>query len=125
MVLLIYVYYYCYYYSPFFLSFSFRFFTIIKIMEDMSSSHTIVFYETKHRILDSLNDCMNIWSDNHHCVVVRELTKIHEQVIKGIKFILYFICFKNLFRTSIIHYLYITFIISLANLNRTIARSVQ
>jgi hypothetical protein len=49
----------------------------------MSLTHTIVFFESKHRILDSLTDCLGVWGELHHCVVVRELTKVHEHVIRG------------------------------------------
>lgn len=55
----------------------------LKILKGMSSTHTIVFFESKHRIMDSLADCIAVWGELHCCVVVRELTKVHEEVIRG------------------------------------------
>ena len=47
------------------------------------NKHTSVFYESVHRIektLDSLND---LSLNSRHVVIARELTKIHEEVIRG------------------------------------------
>lgn len=43
---------------------------------------TLVFYETPHRIAKSLNDCFEVLG-NRKASVVRELTKIHEEIICG------------------------------------------
>lgn len=43
---------------------------------------TLVFYETPHRIAKSLNDCLEVLGKRQACVV-RELTKIHEEIITG------------------------------------------
>lgn len=43
---------------------------------------TICFYETPHRLAKSLLDCLEILG-NRKISIVRELTKIHEQIIDG------------------------------------------
>ena len=43
---------------------------------------TLCFYETPHRIGGSLNDCYSVLG-NRKAAVVRELTKLHEEVISG------------------------------------------
>ncbi|HEY0048385.1 MAG TPA: 16S rRNA (cytidine(1402)-2'-O)-methyltransferase, partial [Pyrinomonadaceae bacterium] len=43
---------------------------------------TLVFYETPHRLAKSLADCAEVLGDRK-AVVVRELTKLHEETIRG------------------------------------------
>ena len=43
---------------------------------------TLVFYETPHRITKSLADCLEVLG-NRNAVVVRELTKLHEEIVHG------------------------------------------
>ncbi len=43
---------------------------------------TLVFYETPHRIAKSLADCLEIFG-NRKCAVARELTKLHEEIVRG------------------------------------------
>jgi len=43
---------------------------------------TLFFYETPHRLAKSLTDCLSIFGDRP-AVIVRELTKIHEEVVRG------------------------------------------
>lgn len=43
---------------------------------------TLVFYETPHRLAKSLSDCAEVLGDRK-AVVVRELTKLHEETIRG------------------------------------------
>ncbi len=43
---------------------------------------TLCFYETPHRIAKSLIDCLEVLG-NREAAVVRELTKIHEELIRG------------------------------------------
>lgn len=43
---------------------------------------TLVFYETPHRIAKSLSDCSDVLG-NRQTVIVRELTKLHEEIISG------------------------------------------
>ena len=40
--------------------------------------HTIVLYESTHRIIDTLEEICNIFGDNIEIVLAKELTKIHE-----------------------------------------------
>lgn len=43
---------------------------------------TLVFYETPHRIAAAIDDCLDILGDRN-AAVVRELTKLHEEIIRG------------------------------------------
>jgi 16S rRNA (cytidine1402-2'-O)-methyltransferase len=43
---------------------------------------TIIFYETPHRLAKSLVDCLEILG-NRQAAVARELTKLHEEIIRG------------------------------------------
>lgn len=43
---------------------------------------TLVFYETPHRLTKSLADCLEILG-NRECAVARELTKLHEEIVRG------------------------------------------
>jgi 16S rRNA (cytidine1402-2'-O)-methyltransferase len=42
-----------------------------------------VFYETPHRILEALADIAGVFGDAQHVVVARELTKLHEEFLRG------------------------------------------
>ena len=55
---------------------------IAKLSEVKDFSTTLVFYETPHRIAKSLIDCLEVLG-NRKAVIIRELTKIHEEVISG------------------------------------------
>jgi 16S rRNA (cytidine1402-2'-O)-methyltransferase len=43
---------------------------------------TLIFYETPHRLVKSLTDCAEILG-NRKCAVARELTKLHEEIVRG------------------------------------------
>lgn len=43
---------------------------------------TLVVYETPHRLARSLTDCYEILGDRQGCVA-RELTKLHEEIVRG------------------------------------------
>lgn len=43
---------------------------------------TLLFYETPHRISASLADCLQVLG-NRRAVLARELTKLHEQIVRG------------------------------------------
>jgi 16S rRNA (cytidine1402-2'-O)-methyltransferase len=47
------------------------------------SPRTLVFYEAPHRILDTLGDLEAVWGPELRVVVARELTKIHEEFLRG------------------------------------------
>ena len=54
-----------------------------KELEQLSSIPvTLIFYESPHRILDTLNDMLSILGDRKVCLC-RELTKLHEEFIRG------------------------------------------
>jgi 16S rRNA (cytidine1402-2'-O)-methyltransferase len=44
---------------------------------------TLVFYEAPHRILETLAELESIWGGERRIVVARELTKIHEEFLRG------------------------------------------
>jgi len=44
---------------------------------------TLIFYEAPHRILDTLADLEAVWGPELRVVVARELTKIHEEFLRG------------------------------------------
>jgi 16S rRNA (cytidine1402-2'-O)-methyltransferase len=49
----------------------------------LESSCTLVFYEAPHRILETLADLEAVWGPQLHVVIARELTKIHEEFLRG------------------------------------------
>ena len=44
---------------------------------------THVFYETPHRIVEALADVAGVFGGTQHVVVARELTKLHEEFLRG------------------------------------------
>jgi 16S rRNA (cytidine1402-2'-O)-methyltransferase len=48
-----------------------------------SSQETQVFYEAPHRVLGTLEDVIEILGGERHIVVAREVTKIHEEFLRG------------------------------------------
>ncbi|MCH8050051.1 16S rRNA (cytidine(1402)-2'-O)-methyltransferase [Patescibacteria group bacterium] len=55
--------------------------TLIK--EISESNRTIVFYESPHRILKTLNSLKSALDDSREIVVARELTKLFEEIVRG------------------------------------------
>ena len=54
-----------------------------KIFENLKSeARTVIFYETPHRIIKTLEDIKEILGDVR-VVIARELTKIHEEFLRG------------------------------------------
>jgi 16S rRNA (cytidine1402-2'-O)-methyltransferase len=51
--------------------------------EKTGSSPTLAFYEAPHRILETLSDLEAVWGPELPVVVARELTKIHEEFLRG------------------------------------------
>ena len=55
-----------------------------KLLESFKASpRTQVFYEAPHRLLETLSDVTAILGEDRHVVVAREVTKIHEEFLRG------------------------------------------
>ncbi len=56
-------------------------------LEDLAGSLTkpvtLIFYEAPHRILETLADLASVWGEECCVVLARELTKIHEEFLRG------------------------------------------
>ena len=48
-----------------------------------NSSRTQIFYEAPHRILEALQDVVELLGPDRHVVVAREVTKLHEEFLRG------------------------------------------
>jgi len=48
-----------------------------------SSPRTQVFYETPHRIVEALEDVVEVLGALRHVVIAREVTKLHEEFLRG------------------------------------------
>jgi len=46
-------------------------------------AQTLIFYEAPHRIVDTLADLESIWGPGLRIVLARELTKLHEEFLRG------------------------------------------
>ncbi len=51
--------------------------------EPREAARTLIFYEAPHRILDTLADLEAVFGPELRVVVARELTKIHEEFVRG------------------------------------------
>src|SRR5499427_4747326 len=55
-----------------------------KFLESVrDSERTQVFYEAPHRLLETLSDVLEVMGPDRHVVVAREVTKIHEEFLRG------------------------------------------
>jgi 16S rRNA (cytidine1402-2'-O)-methyltransferase len=55
-----------------------------KLLQSIQDSpRTQVFYEAPHRLLDTLADVVEILGSDRHVVIAREVTKIHEEFLRG------------------------------------------
>jgi 16S rRNA (cytidine1402-2'-O)-methyltransferase len=55
-----------------------------KLLESVRESpRTQVFYEAPHRLLETLAEVAEILGEDRHVVVAREVTKIHEEFLRG------------------------------------------
>ena len=54
-----------------------------KLKELALEERTLVFYEAPHRLLETLADMEDIFTKDRHAVVVKEITKLHEEAIRG------------------------------------------
>lgn len=56
-------------------------------LEDLAASlqrpTTVILYEAPHRIVETLSDVESVWGAECRVVVARELTKIHEEFLRG------------------------------------------
>ena len=52
-------------------------------VQKSEAARTLVFYEAPHRILETLADLEAVWGAALRVVVARELTKIHEEFLRG------------------------------------------
>jgi 16S rRNA (cytidine1402-2'-O)-methyltransferase len=48
-----------------------------------SSQQTEVFYEAPHRLIEAMDDVVEVLGANRSVVIARELTKIHEEFLRG------------------------------------------
>ena len=51
--------------------------------KDNAAATTLIFYEAPHRILETLADLESVWGPQVRVVVARELTKLHEEFVRG------------------------------------------
>ena len=51
--------------------------------EPRETARTLIFYEAPHRILDTLADFEGIWGPSLRVAIARELTKVHEEFVRG------------------------------------------
>ncbi len=55
-----------------------------KLLESVRESpRTQVFYEAPHRLLETLSDVVDVLGEARHVVVAREVTKLHEEFLRG------------------------------------------
>jgi 16S rRNA (cytidine1402-2'-O)-methyltransferase len=55
-----------------------------KLLESVKESpRTQVFYEAPHRLLEALGDVVEVLGNDRHVVVAREVTKMHEEFLRG------------------------------------------
>src|ERR1700676_3988464 len=55
-----------------------------KLLESVKDSpRTQVFYEAPHRLLETLADLVELLGNDRHVVVAREVTKLHEEFLRG------------------------------------------
>ena len=54
-----------------------------RLKELSAETKTMVFYESPHRILKTLNDLSNYFNDESQISVSRELTKLYEEIFRG------------------------------------------
>ncbi len=55
--------------------------SVLEAMVRGAATH--VFYETPHRILEALGDIADVFGEAQHVVVAREITKLHEEFLRG------------------------------------------
>lgn len=54
-----------------------------RLQELINEFRTMIFYESPHRLKKSLSDLASVLGTDRNAVIARELTKIHEEIIRG------------------------------------------
>jgi len=55
-----------------------------QVLESIRESpRTQVFYEAPHRLMEALEDIVQVLGDERHVVIAREVTKLHEEFLRG------------------------------------------
>ena len=55
-----------------------------KVLEEVKDSpRTQVFYEAPHRVVEALEDVVELLGPERHVVIAREVTKLHEEFLRG------------------------------------------
>ena len=54
-----------------------------RLRERTDEQRTVIFYEAPHRILETLGDFAAVWGEDARVVLARELTKLHEEFLRG------------------------------------------
>ena len=54
-----------------------------RLKEIAEENRTVIFYESPHRILKTLNDLSTYYNEESSVSISRELTKIHEETFRG------------------------------------------
>ncbi len=54
-----------------------------RLQELNDESRTMIFYESPHRLKKTLTDLAEVLGSDRNAVIARELTKIHEEIIRG------------------------------------------
>jgi 16S rRNA (cytidine1402-2'-O)-methyltransferase len=54
-----------------------------KLKAGLNQPATLIFYEAPHRIVETLTDVERVWGAACHIVIARELTKLHEEFLRG------------------------------------------
>ncbi len=57
--------------------------SLFERLKDAPEIATQVFYETPHRIVEALADVETVFGGTHRVVLARELTKLHEEFLRG------------------------------------------
>lgn len=54
-----------------------------RLSEIKTLPHTLIFYEAPHKLCKTLEDMAEAFGGERYCALCRELTKIHEEVLRG------------------------------------------
>lgn len=48
-----------------------------------NEERTMIFYESPHRVVRTLTEMAEVWGEDRPCAAMRELSKLHEQAVRG------------------------------------------